>query len=211
MRYRRPSLFVSGFSLLELLVVIAIMAIMAVLSSYAMRGVMAASQLTSATDSIVGTLTYARQAATTMSHDVEVRLLTLPGVTGAGASEIRALQLIEVTDAGKKQLGRTRFLPTGVMINSTPTLSTLARLPVENPGSGDPSLPEKGLAYTYRKFSFRPDGSTTLPLLIQNPPPDQFFLSVHQETPGMSTSTLPPNFATIQIEPLTGAVTAYRP
>ena len=189
---------IKAFTILELLTVIAIMALVVTLSIPAVTGMMGGLNQSQAADTVVGQLKYANQIALTRNKPVEVRFykFTDPNIPGSGNS-FRAMQSWIATSPVTK----VQRLPGTMIISSDSSLSDMLGNP-QTPPSGQtiPSLPS---GYTYCSFQFRPDGSTTLPSGANN-----HFLTVVSET---AKGSPPPNFATIQIEPVTGGIRVYRP
>lgn len=200
-----------GFSLIEVIVVVGIVALIAAIAAPAAQRAMSSYQLNLGTETVAATLGYARQAAITMNRDVEVRLLTVAMAPNMPTVQrVRGIVLLDVGESAPRMVAIPRYLPEGIVINTNTDFSTLARLTEETPGGTDPDLPGIGKSYKMRKFRFRPDGSTNLPQLITAPGVNKYFMSLHRETTTSATA-LPSNFATIQIEPATGAVSVHRP
>jgi len=88
-------------------------------------------------------------------------------------------------------------------------MTSLSALPNATPSATDPSIPRIAKNYKYRSFRFRPDGSLNLNLLL--PTVSTYFLTLYDEKFKPAGATPPANFATIQLEPNTGAALLYRP
>ncbi|HSI84837.1 MAG: Verru_Chthon cassette protein D [Candidatus Methylacidiphilales bacterium] len=201
----------AAFSLMELMIVMALIAALAAIAAPAAHRAMMSYQLNLGTETFAGTLSFARQAATTMNRDVEVRLLTVDASAEMpGVKRVRGIQLFDVGETAIKAIAMPRYLPAGIIMNTNASFSSLASLPDETPSTSDPNLQKYGKNYTFRRFRFRPDGSSNLPMVVPGPVPATFFMSLHLDVPGSDT-TLPSNFTTIQIEPSTGAVGVHRP
>lgn len=209
----RATLDIRAFSLIELLVVIAIIAVLMVLSLPAVSGIMGGSKVAVATETVAGTLSSARQLAAAKNREVEFRLITMksPSFLSGSADEMRAVQILEVADGVLRPLGRPRVLPDGVIIGSSAGISSLAALATSNAVSGDSPISGIGTGYSYRAFRFRPDGSMDLKERLTTPNDDKYYLTLFDEKTKPSGDTPPPNFATISLEPATGAYTVYRP
>ena len=193
----------AGFSLLELLVVIAIIGIVASFAIPSVSGIVGGSKLTQATDMVVGQIKFAGQVALSQNRPVEVRFYkyqdpSIPGSTNA----IRAMQLLVLNpDSTRNPVTRPQKFPSPIIISDNPTVTQLgAELQSSALGSGEKAaaLPA---GYTYYTFQFRPDGSTTLSS-------GTIFLTVQD---GNRPGNPPANFATVQIEPVTGGIRLYRP
>ena len=185
-----------GFSLLELLVVIAIIGIVASLAIPSVSGIVGGSKLSQATDMVVGQLKFASQVALSQNRPVQVSFYkyqdpSIPGSTNA----IRAMQLwVQKPDSTWTPVARPQKFPSPIIIS---TDGTVTSLPTTN------SVMTNGntLYTNYYAFQFRPDGSTTLTT-------NSNFLTVQD---GNRPGNPPANFATVQIEPVTGGIRLYRP
>jgi uncharacterized protein (TIGR02596 family) len=199
----------ASFTLVELLVVMAIIAIIAGISLGALLQLTQSSALNTTTNLVVDQLNFARQQALTLNRRVEVRFYDLPA-PNSSATIYRGLQsfVINESNTATNAVSKPVIFPPQVQIASSITYSTLldpSRTDIYT-GTGSAALvqlPSVGLSYSYVAFRFRSDGSTTLTSsvlmtlnLINNPPVG---------------STLPKNWSTIQVDPLTGRVETFRP
>ena len=209
-----------GFSLIELVVVVAIIGIIAVFAVPAASTIIRGSQLTQASQVMQDQISLARQYALTKNRPVEVRFYRFADIEAPGedlekpeTGKFRAIQLFEIRETGEPSpLGKIHRMPVACMINSD-LLSTL----VDENGTGDqaprkpnekdPELP-RGVKkqYEYCSFRFMPDGSTNLN------PSKTWYTTVHQVTDIVrDKNTPPPNFFTLQIDPVSGTTKSYRP
>ena len=220
-----------AFSLVELLVVIAVIAIVAGFAVPAVTTMLRGSQLTQGSQMVVDQIALARQLALSKNRSIEVRFYKFsdpetPGEIGKKAENgvFRAIQTFEILDNGKAlPIGTIQRLPANVVINEgkNSTLINEQRDSDEKftlPTESDPEIPDTDVKkeYVYVALRFLPDGSTNLPPTAKDS--DSWYLTIHGtnvkkgdgEKDG-STSILPDNFFTLQIDPITGSTRSYRP
>lgn len=237
MKSKVPSFTQRAFSLVELLVVISVIAIIAGFAVPAVTTMIRGSQLTQGSQMVTDQLSLARSTALARNRSVEVRFYKYgdPETPGEQARDpesgfFRSLQVFEVLDNGALlPAGPIQRLPSNVIMNEG-GLSTILdrneRTRVTLPTNSDPEMPdtEVGRKYHYTTFRFLPDGSTDLPPngtlngSGNRPKGDSWYITVHGtharkgagETEG-STTILPENYFTVQIDPITGSTRSYRP
>jgi len=202
----RPSISVFAFSLLELLVVIAILAILVSLAVPAVMSSAKANRITIGEQVVTGQLNLARQVALSESVPVQVRFYSYAGESG-DPKAFRAIQVFKLqADGSYKPATPVQKLPQNVVLwSSTAPPSTILtnNFRASSPASGDPAL--SGLPagqYDIASLDFRSDGSTTLDYISK--------WHVTLVTTPASTD-LPPNFATVQLDPLNGTTRTFRP
>ncbi|MCX6960984.1 MAG: Verru_Chthon cassette protein D, partial [Verrucomicrobia bacterium] len=154
-------------------------------------------------------LASARQTAIARNRRVEVRFYKFDNPDDIGTTQtFCALQSFLIDDLNAATpIGRLTKLPATVLINESAANSSLFTVSDKTWTAGtDPQITLPGVStYTAKAFQFRPDGSTSLSSA------SNWFLTLHAATAGATASSLPPNFATIQIDPVSGAVRTYRP
>ncbi len=188
----------NAFSLVELLVVISIIGLLIAIAVPAWNGIADGQRLTSASESLSGGLRLARQLALAKSTPVEFRLYKVMPSDGISASYC-AYALYQITDFGiTNQLAELTYFSNGTSL-STATMNgtSYSTLLTNGPGIDSSSR-------DYNSFKFRPDGSTDLP------PSSRWYATLVRDREATNT-TLPPNYITIQIDPLNGNVRSFRP
>lgn len=208
----RRSIF-SGFTLVEMLAVLAIIAILAAASLPAITSVLNSYGLSSAGQSILGQLNFARQSALANNHAVQVRFYQIADSNGAPV--YRAMQAFQESTDGTgltiaTPISKAYFLPSGMWMaysSSLTTASTLFTTGVSgaNTSAGDaanPLPPPYGVS-PYIYFRFRPNGQTDLTA--------SSLVTVASENARVVTNGLPANFVTLQIDAVNGMVRVYQP
>lgn len=198
----------NGFSLTEILVCVAIIACMAVVAAPMTTTLLNGNKLNQSVQIIDENLSVARQAAISRNRPVEIRFYSYsdPSIP-ASASAYRAIQVLEVTQSDQlTPLSKVRILPQSIVIDSNISISSMLDPAKVTTANGDISLPRIGLAYKYASFRFNADGSTDL-----LPTVGPWTLTVHEEHKGAGTDVLAGNFATLEIDPLSGTIKYFRP
>jgi len=200
----------SAYTLIEILVVITIIGVLSTLALPSLTGIRGASNIGLAVETVQGALTNARQLAVTKNREIEIRLIEMADPSGPAArNQMRAVQILELRENGSYSAGKVRSLPSGTIIGASETVTSLSSLANVTASGSDSAIPRVSRDYKYRSFRFRPDGTLNLQSLL--PSADSYFLTIYDEKAKLGSSSLPPNYATIQLEPDTGAVVLYRP
>lgn len=189
-----------AFSLLELLLVMVVLGILLAVTAPAIIAPLRGSTLNQAGQLIGDQIALARQEALTRNREVQVRFYYW--ATGPEAGW-RAVQIwrVETTDSDVTEVpaGRLRKLPAGVVISDNPSLSPL--LDADPHVKGDAKIGDD--AVTYAGFRFLPGGRTSSTVVATNN-----FLTAQ---PIADDPAAPKNFYTLQVDPLTGKVSVFRP
>lgn len=215
-----------AFSLIELIVVISIIILIAGFTVPAATTILKGSQLTQASGTLVGQISLARQQALTKNRAIEVRFYRFadpetPGedVSNPATGKFRAIQIFEVLENGVAvPLDKPQMLPNNVVFayteGDTAGLSSIidqatAGQP-KKPGTNDKAAPRlpRGIDYKYEYVSFRflQDGSTNLT------PTDTWYVTLvglNDRLP--KPDEPPPNFFTVQVDPVSGSTRTFRP
>jgi uncharacterized protein (TIGR02596 family) len=172
------------------------------------------TKLTQASQIVGSQLSLARQTAISRNRQIEVRFYKLadpetPGQTANDKStwKFQAMQSFDVVSAKQAiPLQKVQSLPGGSVVDSGPKLSSILDPAKRTQRDYSDPLPKAGTNYVYYSVRFRPDGSTDLP--VTGGP---WFLTMHNLKDGDAMTTPPPNFITIEIDPVNGAVKFFRP
>jgi len=200
----------TAFSLIEVLVVVAIIGLLAILALPSLTGILGGSKINMGIETVMGALSSARQIAATKNCDVEFRLIEMKDRTFPGSSAaIRAVQILEIRESITNPIGQVRYFPLGVIIGNSVEMTSIGSLTNSIATSSDFKIAGVGTSYSYRSFRFRPDGSLNLKHLL--PTATNYFLTLYDEKFQPVGSNPPSNFATIQLDPATGAGILYRP
>ncbi|NJK91536.1 MAG: Verru_Chthon cassette protein D [Blastochloris sp.] len=192
--------------MVELLAVITVIVILSLLAMPAFRSISGGNSITSGGLLVSGQLELARQTALAEGIQTEVRFYKIAGNTGLEA--YRAMALVKVSTG--EMLNKTQRLPEGVILSDNPVFSTI--LSNDNMDEGTQDLP--GLPNTpYKSLRFTNGGSTTLnPLGAgSGASRDQWFVSVKAESAPEENNLPARNYSTVQVDPITGRTTIFRP
>lgn len=183
-----------AFSLVELLVVMALIGILAVLAIPAFNAIGGGHAVTREGQVLNDQINLARQIAITRNRETELRLIAYPGPEG----ESWALQIFEAESGAP--LHRLVKLADNVVISRASDLSPLLDI-LDSSTAAYPQLGSGTCAY--QAVTFRPNGRVK-----GSYPVRQDFLTLHLRR---DSSATPVNYFTLQIQPLTGRLSTFRP
>lgn len=200
-----------GFTLIESLAVICILGLIIAIATPTMLEAIRATRLTSAGEMVTGKILEAQGLALTFASDVELRIYKGPDIKPADGSSGQFLRLFHLVEnrevpeepgedfevAKLEPVGPRETLPDGVAISTATRLSSVWTL-----SGGRDETEDEGREYV--AIRFRPDGSTDL---IET---EKWFLTL-LENRVIAQEDPPPNFYTIQIDPVTAKLETYRP
>ena len=205
----------SGFSLLELLVVMAIMGIMLYQTVPAISSLQESNNLTFAGQSVIDTFAVARQYAASRNQSVSIRFITSSASTTLGYKGYDVVQIWKTDPVTLLPVASERMIrfPTGIEISSDATLSPLVAAGGGGLVGTSSNMPAGSIAGSYVQFSVRPDGN----IVVSNPPTGEaaarqprYFLTLLPPRYD-SSSALPKNYITVQVNPDTANTSVFRP
>lgn len=192
-----------AFSLVELLTVIAIIGLLAVITVPAVGTMLEASKLNASINQIADQIALARQIAQAQSRRVEVRFYKL-ATSADPVAAYRAVGTYLISETGAATpVSKAQELSSPIVISDHDTQNTLFRsTPVSYAGTED--LPRSANT-PYFKFSFLPNGRTDFGA------GDNPFLTLFSSRRAATAGALPPNYAVLQLDAMTGNVRIFRP
>lgn len=192
-----------GFSLLELLAVLGVISVLVVLSVPMLSGMGKAQGLTTATSKLKGQFALARQVAMTKNQNVELRFYLGP------KNSLQATQVVALDDEGKSEGPESPVESLSQQVAALPagtfsTLLTDTSVAKQADRNDFWQAPVEDFAYV----TFTANGAPDLPSLPTGVESWTLTLVGHQEA---EETSLPANFATFVLNPVTGLVKVVRP
>jgi len=192
-----------AFSLVEMLAVIAIIGLLAALALPAVGTVLESSKMNASINLVADQIALARQIAIAQSRRVEVRFYKLSTAMEPTAA-YRAVGTYLISETGSESpIVPVRELASPIVISDDASQNTVFRTSPSS-YSGTQDLP-RAANTPYYKFSFLPNGRTDYGA------GDNPFLTMFSSRRVTNAGTLPPNYAVLQVDAMTGNVRIYRP
>jgi uncharacterized protein (TIGR02596 family) len=197
----------AGFSLVEILVVLGIVAILITASAPYVSGILTATRLRNAADTVYSRLLEAQSLAVLFNTDAEVRLYEVTDLIDPDSrpilGKLRILTLSPPQDESTgpaadvfEPVGPVTHLEDGIEVSADAKYSSIIDLGFQTAGK-DPYG-------RYIALRFRPDGSAGLR------PGRAWFLTLHEKDAQLQGKKLK-NFVTVQIDPATGHLRTFQP
>ena len=200
----------AGFTLIEIMVVLLVMSVLLALAVPALGPALKGSKLKQSADDLERALANAQQVAITENVPVQFRFYrysdeNIPG----GDEQYRAYEAVilrydpedHTKDPQVEAIGEVEVFPSPYVISDNVNFSTLV----------DGTQLKKGLdripraeQAEYVAFEFRPDGSTNMNSIARQMWTITIFAETHQG------GSLPPEFATLALDPFNGQVRRYQ-
>ena len=200
----------AGFSLLELIVVISVIVVVIAMVVPAFNNLARGSHLTTAAASVLDELNLARQTALARNRVVEVRFYALPDEISPTRA-YRALWSLVSDEAGEhlSPLGAIKRFPMGLVALDDVNFSTLLSDRTRPRAAAEVENLANAPATPFKAIRFRPTGGAELsPFTSTN---DLWFLTIKNEQDPVDAGRPAANFATIQLDPVTGRARQLRP
>ncbi len=197
----------AGFSLVELVVVIAIITMLMALAIPYTLGAMQSANLTSAGDTLMQKLAMAQQRSLTENRPIglDFYYYTHDGIKGC-----QAIQMISWDPATNlaTQLEPPIYWSKQNVVIVEGALSPMFSTNQTATSTGQATLnPFKSLSATFHRIIFYPNGSTSLRVPLRT----AYLTLIPTKSYKADLAEAPPNYYSVQIDPVTGRGHSYRP
>jgi uncharacterized protein (TIGR02596 family) len=199
-----------GFTLVEILVVMVIVAGLLALVTPPLMGVIDANRLTQSGQSLLFRLSMAKQMALTQNRPVEIRFFHYADDNGAVGYHAAQMYFYDEEGGGLEEIETPIYFASGIMIPDSPVSPLLGS---GSQAAGGNEMPEaerepfKSLQAKYRSLIFYPNGSTNISLPLR----DAYVTLCSTRADVSQAAEAPPNYYTIQVDPINGSSKIYRP
>jgi len=192
----------SGFSLLEILVAAAVMILLIGLALPAFNSIRGGTTLSNAGNTLLDTFALARLRAAGRNEDISIRFYSAK--EGSWTAIQTVIPAADPADA--RSLDPIRDLPAGFVVSDASSISPL----LANLNQNSVSVPGRG-NLRCKEIRFKPDGSLDGAVTTTNN-----FITLLTErdlhkVPAAPSGGLDANFYVLQINPITGGISYYRP
>lgn len=210
-----------AFTLIEVLVVVAMIALIVAAMAPMVFSSLVSTRLTSAGETLGGQLSLARQMAVSRNETVEVRFYEYEDPESPGSKpSYRAVAIMSLRDRPgavanglREQLTDTYFLPSGIVLGSSQSLSPLLASGSIPSTQDSEKVIKRANNARYKAFQINPDSSTNLTLLMGGTyrPDVTYFTVAEERAVADDRGEIPKNFFVVQIDPDTARTSTYRP
>jgi uncharacterized protein (TIGR02596 family) len=204
---RRKSGKAPAFTLIELLVVITIMALLMAVATPFVASTLQANRLTAAGDSLLFKLSSAIQIAGTENRPVELRFYFF---NDGRVSGCHASQLFYYDQSTNKStpMEAAAYLGENSVVMLDGTASPIFSTAQSSGSQGTADIePFKSKSAIYKRIIFYPNGSTNLDVPLRT----SYLTLVGMSDAERNKSTIAANYYIIQIDPVTGRASSFRP
>ncbi|HSI85104.1 MAG: Verru_Chthon cassette protein D [Candidatus Methylacidiphilales bacterium] len=198
----------AGFSLIEMMTVVVVISVLLVLAAPAFTRVSGSLEISISATTLADSLNLARQTALSSNRPVEVRFYEVPAPSGF-TGKTTVIGIFRIDDDGPHQMRQLISLEKRVRMAQTEKFGPLLLSTPSATGKISSLDPTGATTYPYHYFQFRPDGSTNL--AASSPGNDTWHVMLYNLQQPPTADTPPANYATIQLDPVTGRTKTFRP
>ncbi|MGV3659954.1 MAG: Verru_Chthon cassette protein D [Prosthecobacter sp.] len=195
-----------GFTLVEIVVVLAIVTVVLAFGTPYAFSTMQASSLTSVGDTVMQKISMAQQRAVTENR---VTALQFYFYEKDGITACHAMQLVAVdpaTNAVTALEGPAYWSDGRVVLLDGELSPIFTNIPPADTGEA-PEEPFRSLGATFHRVRFYPGGGTSLEVPLRQ----AYLTLVNSNKFKQGMTEPPPNYYTVQIDPVAGRSRSYRP
>jgi uncharacterized protein (TIGR02596 family) len=204
-RFQRPS--PHAFSLVEMLIVVALISLLFTVAVPYTLAAMQSASLTSAGDSLMQKISLAQQRAATENRPIGLDFLYYKKDEIQGCHAIQLISYNPATNLATP-LEPPMYWGEGRAVLVEGGLSPMFATNLTPTSTGSATLsPFKQLSATFYRIIFYPNGSTSLKVPLRM----SYLTLISTKNYKPSLSAAPPNYYTVQIDPVTGRGHSYGP